>query len=697
MRRDHGASIERAVTVLPSAAHLRRAVGPTAWVVLESLLQHAEPTGVDEYDARRSIRELAADLGLAKDTVARAMRVLRDVRLVTHVQRRTRVGAFDPGRYSISLPSDVVSATSAAKPSPTTEPRAQRASTAGQMSLTFEASGRIDESHRFNDEGVGQTSARESECVPMMRVTTLFAGTASTTAAYYTAYLTQAEGELPGQWMGRQADGLGLHGTVTTEHLEAVLSGRDPNTGTPLGKVFADRTKADGTVVRAVAGFDATLSAPKSLSAWWALTGDDRLAGCHDVAVAAVVQQLERFGATTRIRHSGGRLHPDTHGLTIAAFRQSTSRADDPQLHTHLVISSKVQTDDGRWLALDARLLKGHQRAIGGLYQSVLRAELTNQFGARFGEIVNGQAEIIGVPDALIDRYSKRSVEVDRAVTDKLTEFWERQGRDPTSIERAAIGREAAADTRRHKTGDGVNNLRTRWQREANDIGVTAVSLTASITAAHEPEPRERKTTHDIIERLSTEQSAWHRMDVLRVVTDTIRPVAGHSGERWAAAIDRAVDAVMSHCIDLDPTHESNTRQRFSDHRSIWIEPTARHMTSDAVIRQEEYILTFAADATMAAPAPSATVPTDGLDPLQADAAAAVAGHDRLVLVVGPAGTGKTTMLRAAVSDLDCDGRPAFGLAPTAKAAHVLRRRGRVAGRHRRQTHSRMDRRRPSA
>ena len=182
----------------------------------------------------------------------------------------------------------------------------------------------------------------------MLRVTTLYAGTAAITAAYYTAYLTKADGELPGQWMGRQAAGFGLSDTVSTEQLEALLLGRDPIDGTPLGKVFADRTKAGGTVVRAVAGFDATLSAAKSLSAWWALTGDDRLAECHDVAVAAVVQQLERFGATTRIRHSGGRLHPDTQGLTIAAFRQSTSRADDPQLHTHLVVSSKVQTDDGR-------------------------------------------------------------------------------------------------------------------------------------------------------------------------------------------------------------------------------------------------------------------------------------------------------------------------------------------------------------
>ena len=456
----------------------------------------------------------------------------------------------------------------------------------------------------------------------MMRVTTLYAGTAAITAAYYTAYLTRAEGELPGKWMGQQAHAFGLSGDVTTEHLEALLSGRDPIDGTPLGQPLVDRVKTDGTVIRAVAGFDATLSAPKSLSAWWALTGDDRLTQCHDVAVEAVVREVERFGATTRVRHNGGRLHPETIGLTVAAFRQSTSRADDPQLHTHVVISGKAQTDDGHWRALDARLLKGHQRAFGGLYQSVLRAELTNRFGVTFGDIVNGQAEIEGVPEALLDRFSKRTIEVEQAVADKLVDFWEREGRDPTSIERAAIRRESAADTRRHKTGDGVPDLRTRWRAEAGELGVTAKSLSASIAAAHRSEPRHRTTAQEIIEHLSTERSSWHRIDVLRVVTDTLRPVAEMSGERWDAALSRAVDTVTNNCIDLDPAGAPETQQRTSDHRSVWIEPAAPHMTSDAVLRQEEYILSFGIDAQAPDASPSTTVRTANLDTLQADAAA---------------------------------------------------------------------------
>ena len=117
----------------------------------------------------------------------------------------------------------------------------------------------------------------------------------------------------------------------------------------------------------------------------------------------------------------------------MATFRQTTSRADDPQIHTHAVISAKVQTDDGRWWALDARYLKRHQRMLGGLYQSVLRSELTHRFGVAWGPIVNGQAEIAGMPKELMAVFSKRAADIDVAVAAKLDEFRHREGRDPSA------------------------------------------------------------------------------------------------------------------------------------------------------------------------------------------------------------------------------------------------------------------------
>jgi AAA domain/TrwC relaxase len=316
-------------------------------------------------------------------------------------------------------------------------------------------------------------------------------------------------------------------------------------------------------------------------------------------------------------------------------------------------------------------VLKQHQRAFGGLYQSVLRAELSHRCGATFAEIVNGQAEIAGVPSELLERFSKRTAQVTEAAASKVDVFHQREGRAPSRLERAAIEREAAADTRQRKTGNGVPDLRTRWMGEAAELGITSRDLTAAIvTAGRSREPVRMPTVNGIIDDLSERRSAWHRLDVLQAVCDRLPPQPGVSGERWAAVLDRAVDRVLDACVELDP--KAATTQRTSDGRSVWIEPIAPHITSARVLEQEESILSWALAVQLAEPQPSTTVDCTGLDLLQADAAAAVAGRDPLVVIVGPAGTGKTTMLRAAGADLDRHDRDLFGVAPTAKAARVL-------------------------
>ena len=325
-------------------------------------------------------------------------------------------------------------------------------------------------------------------------------------------------------------------------------------------------------------------------------------------------------------------------------------------------------------MPLMPRYLKRHQRMLGGLYQSVLRAELTHRYGVAWEPIVNGQAEIAGTPGVLLAEFSKRAVEVDQALQGKVADFRTREGRDPTRWERAALTREAAVDTRGHKTGHGVSDLQTRWTDEAAALGWTLTDLvehfdtTARLRAGQGPDP---VSVEQIIEQLSTGGSTWTRADVLRAICDVTPPTSELSGERWATVLERACDLVLEHCVDLDPV-DTTAPRRSTDGRSLWLEPTAPRFTGDQVLAQEEHILTWALDAHDTPPAPSDTVEVHGLDVLQSDAARAVAGHDRLVLVVGPAGAGKTTMLQRAVDDLRAHPRPVFGVAPTAKAARVL-------------------------
>ena len=506
-----------------------------------------------------------------------------------------------------------------------------------------------------------------------MRVTTLYASSAASSAAYYTKYLTAAPGEVPGVWLGAQADGLGLVGNVEGEQLQALLAGLDPVTGRSLGRALTDRTTSDGRVVKAVAGFDATVSAPKSLSVLWALTGDDRLLECHDVAVRAVVDAFERWAATTRVRSNGGRLHLDTQGLSVAGFRQTTSRLDDPQIHTHLVVSAKVQTQDGRWMALDARVLKQHQRTFGGLYQSVLRSEVTAKFGVGWEAIVNGQAEITGLDPNLLAAFSKRAAQVDVETDARIGEFEAREGRAPSRFERAAIEREAAADTRVKKTGTAAAELRTAWRKEATDLGHTPRSVIDAVNTAGRATSEPAKTTvAEIVTALSERKSVWHDLDVLREITDRFQPRKGIDGERWSGVLDRALDKVLEQCVGLDPDSDDGDGGRGSDGRSVWIEPVAPPWSSQQVIDQELDLLAWTLSAQGLEPSPSTSIERGHLDVVQAAAAAEVAGGDRLVVIIGPAGAGKTSMLTAAIDDLHAQGRPVFGIAPTAKAARVL-------------------------
>ncbi len=159
-----------------------------------------------------------------------------------------------------------------------------------------------------------------------VRVTTL-KGTEA--GRYYTEQLPSYyldTGEPPGRWFGHGARMLGLDGVVDDEAFLAVMAGLHPTTGERLGRRFGDRS---------VRGFDATFSAPKSVSVLFAI-GDEQLrrevTEAHDRAVDAVLGWVESQ-AHTRMRRRGHVVCVEAEGIVAGVFRQHTSRSLDPQLH----------------------------------------------------------------------------------------------------------------------------------------------------------------------------------------------------------------------------------------------------------------------------------------------------------------------------------------------------------------------------
>ena len=286
-----------------------------------------------------------------------------------------------------------------------------------------------------------------------VRVTTIHPGASGGQAAanYYTRYLTEA-GEAPGQWVGEQAERLGVTGNVEGWQLAHLLAGRHPVSGAVLGMAICDRTDANGRVRLGVSGFDVTFSTPKGASVLGLVYGWAGVLDAHRSAVAEVIGHVNRYGTTCRVGPAGGQVNVDTGGGVFAVFEQHTSRAGDPQLHTHVVLSNKVRRPDGKWGAIDGLYVKKQQQTLSGLYHRTFEAELRARLPQlSLLERVNGVAELaspIAERDAgwlaLLGQFSKRSDDVRAQFDAELAAFRVREGRDPSRYERAAMERQSA-------------------------------------------------------------------------------------------------------------------------------------------------------------------------------------------------------------------------------------------------------------
>jgi conjugative relaxase-like TrwC/TraI family protein len=263
----------------------------------------------------------------------------------------------------------------------------------------------------------------------------------------------------------------------------AVAAGLDPHTvyrdadGTDR---YAEAVKHAGERVDARrAGVDVTVSAPKSVSFVFGLAGPhvaDHVRAAHAAAVEEAWSYLQAQASDALRGHHGegqSAARMGTDGPIVAAFDHFTSRAGDPQLHTHLVIPNLVHGADGRWSAMDTRALYRHAATASEIYHAVLRGQLTRRLGVAWTRPSRGRPEIAGIPRSLLRMFSTR-----RQIEAEL----ERAGQaGPAAAQRACLA------TRPVKTNIPDQSLRDRWDTQTREAGHDPQQLVYGLLGRQRP------------------------------------------------------------------------------------------------------------------------------------------------------------------------------------------------------------------
>jgi conjugative relaxase-like TrwC/TraI family protein len=479
-------------------------------------------------------------------------------------------------------------------------------------------------------------------------------------------------GESSGIWTGRGAEDLGLAGVVHDGQLADLAKCLHPATGERLRRPprprtitierinpFSDQRRIEQKKLAPVSGFDLVFSAPKSVSLLHAL-GDERtrraVSEAHIDAWQAALTYLEDEACVTR-RGRNGVIREHARGFVAAAYQHRTSRAQDPQLHTHVIVGNLAQSPDGKWRALDGEaILKTYRLAAGYLYQAHLRAALRRSLGVEWRDPVKGMAEIKGVPAQVLAAFSQRRAQV--------VDYMDGHGTAGFYASKVA-----AVETRERKEEVDLVALRDDWRARALDLGFGQTEIAALLDRAPVAE-------HD-------------SRDLLRIANTMVGPT-GLTERRTAFSTPELVMAwveALSQGADADRIRELSARLvRLEGVREVGAAPSpgrpGRYSTTE-LISVERAALALVGRG-LATGAPTATTETldrvlaarpadHALSPDQlAMVRAATQSTDRVVNVVGLAGSGKTTAVHTVAEAFAIEGAPIIGAAPSGAAAQRL-------------------------
>jgi len=473
-------------------------------------------------------------------------------------------------------------------------------------------------------------------------------------------------GEAPGQWAGGGAASLGLTAKVAGEHFTAVLLAQDPRTGQTLG-----RQQATGKVP----GFDLTFSAPKSVSLLFALSDADlsrRMRDAHDAAVLDAFAYLERTASHGRRGHGGAERIPTT-GFVGAVFRHRTSRAGDPNLHSHVVVANRVLGADGQWTALDARALYVQAKTAGTLYQASLRHQLRD-LGLTWTVAPSGLAELDAVPADVRRAFSQRRVQIEQHMAAR-------------GLTRGRPAQTAALDTRAGKDATvDPDNLRHRWRERATALGFGNEGIAELLRRGRERPRWEQEQDLSVLlsaRGLTAQASSFGERDVLRAVAKALQDGASVADVESRAAELLCGDGVVPLSpqeIALRGQDVLRRRTGTSSGRLVPMGVSERRFSTPELLALEEQLVASAVagrgTGTVAADEDAlqrALTARPGLSEEQVAMVTRLTRSPDLVSVVdAAAGAGKTTTLGAVAAAYIASGNRVVGTTLSAKAAGVL-------------------------
>jgi conjugative relaxase-like TrwC/TraI family protein len=459
----------------------------------------------------------------------------------------------------------------------------------------------------------------------------------------------------------------------------------------------------------AAAGWDLVFTPVKSASLLWALDERpwvrDAVQAAHREAIGSALQFLEQHAAFTR-KGAGGVAQIETGGLIAAAFDHWDSRAGDPQLHTHVAVSAKVQGIDGKWRALDATALHQVVVAASELYNTGFEAGLIRRTGVSFTPrpgTVRGREpvrEITGIPHEYIQFYSARRAQIEGRYAELAAGYRAEHGRDPSGKAAYKLAQQATLETRDgKKPPSSLTAKRAEWRAQLQAaFGPAAIqTVMASVpgpqparvgpSAQLRPVLEIAELARQVIANVSLRRSTWTIWHVraeteraARQVTTFADPAAHREFTEKITA-----EALSPRCsIRLDPPAalDEPAALRRSSGEAVFTRHGSDTFTSRAVLDAEARLITAAKTLTAAAvtgPAVTAAIAEfekltgTRLDTGQRALVTHFAASGMLLAAgIGPAGTGKTTAMRAYAHVLASAGHRIIPLAPSAAAAKIL-------------------------